>query len=635
MDKLGALKQYFGHSAFREGQEALIDALTAGRDVLGVMPTGAGKSMCYQIPALLLPGVTLVVSPLISLMKDQVAALVQAGVPAAFINSSLTAAQYREAFRRAEAGLYKILYVAPERLLTRDFLGFAESRRISLVAVDEAHCVSQWGQDFRPSYLKIIDFIEGLSYRPTVGAFTATATREVKTDIIRLLRLSDPLSLTTGFDRANLFFDVVRPKSKPAYLMELLRRYRGKSGIVYCATRKTVERVCEDLKSHAVSVTRYHAGLEDEERRKNQEDFVYDRRRVMVATNAFGMGIDKSNVSFVIHYNMPKNLESYYQEAGRAGRDGTPADCILLFSQGDIQTAKFLIENCEENEALTEEERETVRRRDLQRLEQMTGYCKTDGCLRTYILSYFGEGHTGYCGNCGVCKSEYIQTDITTEAQKILSGVARAEKKHPYGIGLTLIVRMLHGSSEKRVLQLGLDKLPTYGIMRGTLRSKIREYIDFLAAKGYLEVTEGEYPVLRLTDQARDVLFCGEQITMPVKIQPAAPEPAETHRRIRQPAAASLSGSADDTGTGDGSAGEPPEELLLTALKQLRTRLAQEAGVPAYVIFTNAALLDMAAKKPLTIQAFLEISGVGEVKARRYGAAFLKTIEAHAGGQAL
>ena len=388
MEKLAALKQYFGHSGFRPGQEELVDALLAGRDVLGVMPTGGGKSMCYQLPALLLPGVALVVSPLISLMKDQVAALEQAGIPAAFINSSLTAEQYREVFRRARAGAYKILYVAPERLVTEGFLRLSASVDISLAAVDEAHCVSQWGQDFRPSYLGIAQFVSGLPRRPPVGAFTATATGAVREDIRRLLRLEDPLCVTTGFDRPNLFFDVVRPQCKAAWLADYLRSRRDQSGVVYCATRKTVEAVCGDLRAQGVAAARYHAGLEDEERRQNQEDFVYDRARVMVATNAFGMGIDKSNVSFVVHYNMPKNLESYYQEAGRAGRDGAPAECILLFSPGDVQTAKYLISAPQGGEE--QETRREVLRRDMERLEQMVGYCKTDGCLRGWFLDYFG-----------------------------------------------------------------------------------------------------------------------------------------------------------------------------------------------------------------------------------------------------
>jgi ATP-dependent DNA helicase RecQ len=613
MDKKTALKHYFGHDGFRAGQEALIDALLSGRDALGVMPTGAGKSVCYQIPALLLPGVTLVVSPLISLMKDQVAALVSAGVPAAFINSSLTAAQYREAFRRAEAGRYKIIYVAPERLATEDFLRFAACRRISLVAVDEAHCVSQWGQDFRPSYLRIVEFIERLPYRPTVGAFTATATAEVKADVSRILKLRDPLSLTTGFDRANLYFEVARPKSKPAFLKELLHRYRGRSGIVYCATRVAVERVCQELRACGVTATRYHAGLTDDERRKNQDDFIYDSCRVMVATNAFGMGIDKSNVSFVIHYNMPKNLESYYQEAGRAGRDGSAADCILLFSNGDIATAKFLIQNAEENKALTEEERGAVLRRDMERLDKMIGFCKAGGCLRAYILEYFGETHGGRCGNCGSCQSDYELTDITLEARKILSCVSRVAKKHAGGVGAVLIIRMLHGSKEQRILQLGLDRLPTYGIMRGSSRQIIREYVDFLVAEGYMQITEGDYPVLRLADRSDGVLFSGESVTMPVRkrIDDGVPGAGKRHDR------------------GDAGRNHPaasPEDELLPALKALRSQLAQEAGVPAYVVFSNAALDDMAEKKPRTMREFLGVSGVGEVKASRYGEVFLKVL---------
>lgn len=613
MDKLTALKQFFGHAGFRPGQEALIDAIISGRDVLGVMPTGAGKSACYQIPALLLPGVTLVVSPLISLMKDQVAALSQAGVPAAFINSSLTAGQYREVFRRAEAGEYKMIYIAPERLSTGDFLHFAVRMRISLIAVDEAHCVSQWGQDFRPSYLKIVDFIERMPYRPTVGAFTATATAEVRLDVARILKLRNPLSLTTGFDRGNLYFEVAKPKNKPSYLRELLRQREGKNGIIYCATRAGVERVCDDLQERGISAARYHAGLADNERRRNQEDFAYDRCRVMVATNAFGMGIDKSNVSFVIHYNMPKNLESYYQEAGRAGRDGDPADCILLFSNGDVQTAKFLIQNSDENEELTGEEREAVLRRDMERLDKMVGYCKTDGCLRAYILAYFGEAHNGGCGNCGSCKSEYMQADITTEAQKILSCVARVEKKYAYGIGVTLFVRMLSGSKERRLTQLGLDKLPTYGIMRDVDRLKIRAYIDYLVAKDYLLISGGEYPVLRLGEKSGSVLFHSETVAMAVKKTPAE---AGIDDRVRHPSKT----AGRDIPTAK------PEEGLLSALKALRTRLAQEAGVPAYVIFSNAVLADMAEKRPRTMPEFLDVSGVGEIKAGRYGGAFIKTI---------
>lgn len=617
MDKAAALKQYFGHSSFRPGQEKLIDALMEGRDVLGVMPTGAGKSVCYQIPALLLSGVTLVVSPLISLMKDQVAALTQAGIPAAYINSSLSAAQYHKVFQEAENKSYKIIYVAPERLETADFLSLSKHVHIPFIAVDEAHCVSQWGQDFRPSYLKIPDFIKQLPHRPTVGAFTATATTAVKDDMVRMLQLRNPLSVTTGFDRPNLYFEVAAPKSKPAYLYSFLARHREQSGIIYCATRKTVESVCAALDRRGIPATCYHAGLKDEERRQNQENFVYDRRRVMVATNAFGMGIDKSNVNFVLHYNMPKNLESYYQEAGRAGRDGESAECILLFSRGDVQTAKFLIKNSNENENLSKAEREQVLRRDLERLDKMIGYCKTTGCLRSYILEYFGDQHINACENCGNCKGKFIQKNITTEAQKILSAVARVERRYPYGLGITLIVRMLHGSKEQRVSQLGLDKLPTYGIMHDIDRRKIREYIDLLVSEGYLELTQDEYPVLHLTARAKDVLFHGMQVTL-------------REKAVTQSERRTSSGTRDYSSPSFKS----DENSLFEVLRSLRTKLALEENVPAYVVFSNATLLDMAKKHPQCMTDFLEVSGVGEVKANRYGKQFLNAIQNwESGGQ--
>jgi len=621
MDKFSALKQYYGHNSFRPGQEELIEALLSGRDVLGVMPTGAGKSMCYQLPALLLSGMTLVVSPLISLMKDQVAALIQVGIPAAFINSSLNAVQYQEVFQRAKKDQYKILYVAPERLATSDFARFAANAQISLIAVDEAHCISQWGQDFRPSYLKIVDFIDQLPYRPTIGAFTATATPEVKHDIVRLLRLREPLNLTTGCDRPNLYFEVAKPDNKRAYMWEYIARHRDKSGIVYCATRKTVETVCDELLRRGILATRYHAGLEDEERQQNQEDFVYDHSRVMVATNAFGMGIDKSNISFVIHYNMPKNIESYYQEAGRAGRDGEPADCILLFSSGDVQTAKYLIKNSEKNEVLTVEERNAVMSREWERLDKMVNYCKTNSCLREYILNYFGEKYHSQCGHCGNCRSNFVQKNITIEAQKILSGVARVEKKYSYGLGVTLIAGMLHGSGEQRILQLGLDKLPTYGVMREIKRMKIREYIDYLVSEGYLELTKGLYPVLSLTDSAREVLFRGKNVTMPVSIALGNLNTLEK-TSIPQRLASTVSDPRHTS----------LDEELLNILKDLRSKLAQEARVPAYIIFSNSTLSDMAAKMPRSLMDFLEVSGVGEVKAKRYGEQFLNAINAYLNG---
>jgi len=403
MTKHEALYKYFGHKEFRLAQETLIDTLLSGRDVLGVMPTGAGKSVCFQVPALIFPNVTIVVSPLISLMKDQVAQLRAGDIPAAFINSSLTTEQYRLVLQRTRDGLYKIIYVAPERLGTEDFLKFAMQTPISLVAVDEAHCVSQWGQDFRPSYLKIAEFINRLPSRPVVGAFTATATHDVKSDIIRLLGLCNPMSTTTGFDRPNLYFGVEKPKNKNKFFHEMIAGYSGSCGVVYCSTRKAADTVCAELRRRGISASRYHAGLEDAERRVNQDDFIRSKISVMVATNAFGMGIDKPDVRFVIHYNMPKNLEGYYQEAGRAGRDGNPSDCVLLFSDADIKTSEHFLQNTGQNNELSEKERRHAQRRDVSRLDKMIRYCEIGGCLRAYILTYFGEKRRGKCGNCSNC----------------------------------------------------------------------------------------------------------------------------------------------------------------------------------------------------------------------------------------
>ena len=411
MDKYQVLKKYFGYDSFREGQEKLIDGLLTGQDVFGIMPTGAGKSLCYQIPALMFQGITLVISPLISLMKDQVAALNQAGVYAAYLNSSLTQGQYFKALDFARKGKYKIIYVAPERLLTESFLDFAIHADISFISVDEVHCVSQWGQDFRPSYLKIVEFIDRLPRRPVVGAFTATATQPVREDVTRILQLRNPRIVTTGFDRSNLYFEVRTAKDKMEQVLRLLQEHEGESGIIYCITRKLVEEVYENLKARGIAVTKYHAGLSDEERRTNQDDFIYDRCSLMVATNAFGMGIDKPDVRFVIHYNMPKNMESYYQEAGRAGRDGEPSSCILLYSGQDVRTNQFFIENNRENEELSETELEEVIAKDRERLKKMTYYCYTKDCLREYMLGYFGEPAKGYCGKCSNCQQKYDELD--------------------------------------------------------------------------------------------------------------------------------------------------------------------------------------------------------------------------------
>ena len=608
MDKYTALKTYFGHTAFRPGQEAVIDALLAGRDVLAVMPTGAGKSACYQIPAVLRRGVTLVVSPLISLMQDQVAALREAGIPAACIHSGQAEETYREIVSSALGGAFRILYVAPERLETDSFLHLALRLDVGLVAVDEAHCVSQWGQDFRPSYLKIADFLARLPRRPVVGAFTATATEQVKADIAALLGLRDPLTLTTGFDRPNLYFAVARPRDKERYVEEYILDHPGKSGIVYCATRKSVESLCRQLRAAGIPATRYHAGLEAGERQKNQEDFVYDRRRVMVATNAFGMGIDKSNVSFVLHYNMPKNLENYYQEAGRAGRDGEKAECILLFSLGDVQTARYFIDNNTDNEDLTPAQAGTVRARELERLDRMVAYCKTTRCLRGVLLEYFGEHHPGKCGNCGNCCGDFVETDITTEAQKILSGLARIQKRWPGGLGVVALVQMLRGSRDKNTLNRGLDRLLTYGIMKDTPPARMRQYLDALEEQGYVVPAGDEYPVLRLGALAGEVLFRGRTVTMTERRPAPRPAPpAGRPARRPQPAGADA-------------------DSLLDRLKALRNQLAQRQHLPAYVIFTNASLTEMAEKRPRTTGDFLRISGVGDARARRYGMEFLRVI---------
>lgn len=598
-DKYGVLKEYFGHDSFREGQDRITDSLLGGRGVLGIMPTGAGKSICYQVPALMFEGVTVVVSPLISLMKDQVSALVQSGVAAAYINSSLTHAQYLKVLQNTKNGKYKIIYVAPERLCAPAFLEICRSLSISMVAVDEAHCVSQWGQDFRPSYLKIPDFIGSLPSRPVVGAFTATATGTVREDIKNLLKLRAPLVVATGFDRPNLFFSVMHPNKKSIALMKLIKERKGESGIVYCSTRKGVEEVCELLNKNGFTATRYHAGLDEDERRLNQDDFVYDRAPIMVATNAFGMGIDKSNVSFVIHYNMPKNMESYYQEAGRAGRDGRNADCILLYSSKDVRTNQFLINNSEPNPDLTEDEQEEVRRRDRERLKQITFYCTTHKCLRKFILEYFGDKSPERCCKCSNCLSNHENTDITVDAQKIMSCVARTGQRY----GKKVICDVLRGSKNERLISAGLSRQSTYGIMADCTEKRLRDIIEHLCENGYMTAEGDEYPILRLTPKSRGVLTGSETLRMMLEIP-------------QKKKASSVKSSALS----------PADEKLLTALKELRRSLAMRQSVPAYVVFSDATLMDMCRIKPKTRDEFMEVSGVGQRKAIRYGEVFLATI---------
>jgi ATP-dependent DNA helicase RecQ len=639
MNKESVLKHYFGYTAFRPGQEELIDGILSGRDVLAVMPTGAGKSLCYQIPAILLEGLTVVISPLISLMKDQVNALREAGVKAAYLNSSLGSAEYGEILRGLEAGEYRILYIAPERLLREDLPEQIGGTPIPLVVVDEAHCVSQWGHDFRPSYCRIAEFIRSLPSRPRVAACTATATVKVKEDILRLLELQDPLSLTTGFDRQNLYFGVERPKRKPEALLDYLENHRRQSGIVYCSTRKNVEEVWDLLRRNGYAVTRYHAGLEDRERHENQDDFLYDRKTIMVATNAFGMGIDKSNVSFVIHYNMPKNIESYYQEAGRAGRDGERAECILFYSGQDVRINTFLITNGQGEDA---EGDEGQTEHNLELLKQMTFYATSSDCLRSRLLAYFGEKSPAYCGNCSNCKTMFESADITLEALKIISCVYRL-KERGRNYGKIMIIDILRGSKTNKIVSQGLDSLSTYGIMADTDAHRIRSILDYLISQGYLRVESGEYPVVDLCDKAREIIVEKRSLTMMLPgaapaskdtpFQGELPDEAPEERfrdRARTFAVTKTYGKSKTTGT---SADIPVDESLLTKLRDLRRELAQAAHVPAYIVFSDAALRDMCRKQPTTKAAFLNVSGVGEVKMEKYGEIFTRLIGEYVSGR--
>ncbi len=594
------LNKYFGYKDFRPGQNELIDTVLSGRDVFGIMPTGGGKSICYQLPALMMKGITIVISPLISLMKDQVLALKNAGISAAYINSSLTIEQLRKVYGYMSERRYKIVYVAPERLFTEGFTATIKKLDISFIAVDEAHCISQWGQDFRPAYLKIPQFIASLPVRPVISAFTATATKEVSEDIVRLLELKNPYKTVTGFDRPNLSFDVLRPGNKAQTLISLISERKNKSGIVYCSTRKDVEKVTEILSEKGFAVTRYHAGLSDEERIRNQDDFIFDRKNIIVATNAFGMGIDKSNVSYVIHYNMPKSPEAYYQEAGRAGRDGADAECILLFAPKDITTARFLINNSSENEELTEEERAAVTEGDLRRLDSMVTYSNTSGCLRAYMLRYFGQQQRDFCGNCGNCKNESEIINITEQAQKILSCVKRVKLHLGYTPGETFLIKILKGSQEKKILKTGLDKISTYGIMKDESQDNIRLIFDRLLFEGYL--TKNEFDGVILTRKADSVLFDNESIFMTVRKK-------------------KKTSSSSKPGIDIGDAG------LYDILRAVRMRLAKQEKVPAYIIFSNATLQDMAEKAPETIEEFMEVNGVGNAKAELYGEIFINEIK--------
>lgn len=599
-NKYEVLKRYFGYDSFREGQELLIDSILQGRDTFGIMPTGAGKSICYQIPGIMMEGITLVITPLISLMKDQVAALKEAGIRGAYFNSSLTPGQYRKALEYAKKGTYKIIYVAPERLMNREFLEFAKSVNIEMVTVDEAHCVSQWGQDFRPSYLKILDFVEQLEKRPILSAFTATATSQVKEDVIRILRLKNPTVLTTGFDRKNLFFSVQKPANKYSVVKNYIDTHPGKSGIIYCLTRKLVEEVCQRLCEEGVAATRYHAGLSDEERRQNQDDFIYDVKPIMVATNAFGMGIDKSNVNFVIHYNMPKNMESYYQEAGRAGRDGEKADCILLYGGKDVVTNQFFIDRMEAAEGMDEETAALVQERERERLKKMTFYCFTNECLRAYILRYFGEYGDNYCGNCSNCLTQFEEKDVSETAKNLIGCVKTARRSY----GMTLIVDTVHGSKNSRLIQVGMDQNPYYGTCEEEPIYRLRQILNHLLVEGYLFLTDDKYPVLELTEKSEEILNGGTLLMKTAKEQPKKIKEKKPKKRLL----------AEE--------GEVDYDLF-EKLRGLRMEVAKKDRVPPYLVFTDKTLTQMCQLHPKTKEEMLMVSGVGENKFRKYGEAFL------------
>jgi len=583
-DAEALLKKYYGYDAFRSGQEPIVRSVLAGKDTVGILPTGGGKSICYQVPALLFERVTVVISPLISLMKDQVDALTSVGITAAYLNSTLSLTEVQERMQKAELGGYRLLYVSPERLETPAFIQWLNRLQPSCVAVDEAHCLSQWGHDFRPSYRAIASLLRQFDNRPIITAFTATATPEVVADIAQSLELRQPNVFVAGFDRENLTFSVVTGQDKRDFVLQFLASRPSQAGIIYAATRKEVDGLYEYLKKKHYAVGRYHAGLSDGERTRGQEQFLYDDIRVMVATNAFGMGIDKSNVRFVIHYNMPKNLESYYQEAGRAGRDGDRGECTILFSPQDVQTQRFLIE-----QTAVADKRQS---QEYKKLQAMVDYCHTTQCLRAHILRYFGDEAGNRCDNCSNCNQEFDLQDITVSAQQIFSCVVRVKER----FGTKLVAGVLKGSRDKRLLGLGLQRLPTYGLMKNRPEKAIVGLIQTLISDGYLKLSEGKYPTLQLQQSAVPVLRQQVQVVMKVP------------RR---------------------SSAEPVNDELFEELRAFRRELSQREQVPPYVIFSDRTLRELVAACPLDRDSMLRVKGVGELKFEKYGEAFLKILRLH------
>ena len=595
------LKHYFGYAKFRKGQKEIIQAIMKGRDVLAIMPTGAGKSICYQVPAMMLEGITIVISPLISLMSDQVKSLKEAGIPAAYINSSLTENQIAKALQLALQGAYKIIYAAPERLETERFIYFAQHAEISMVTIDEAHCVSQWGQDFRPSYVRIRRFIDELPERPVISAFTATATDAVRKDIEDILELDHPFTVFTGFDRPELYYAVERPSSKTDYVIRYIKRNKGKSGIVYCATRKNCDKLFEELAVQGIKAGRYHAGMNHIERKKAQDDFVYDRIQVMIATNAFGMGIDKPDVRFVIHYNMPSCMENYYQEAGRAGRDGAGSECILLYSPQDVMIQKFLLEH-KEFADVDPDDAEFIRERDRKRLDDMQKYCTTSACLRAYILRYFGEKAEEYCGHCGSCTCKYVEKDVTKEARWIIACMEETGCRY----GASVIIQTLLGSRSARIREIHADKCHAYGRLKGQKDPDLRNIIDALESKGYIYRTDDRYAVLKtgaLVSQLNDPDF-----TVSVKIK---------DEEKKETAAAGRKRYTEEN------------DSLFEVLKALRKKLAAENHIPPYLVFSDRTLTDMCMKRPMSEEEMLQVSGVAEKKYAKYGKQFIKEIRSY------